>query len=523
MLHRRAPMVQAGGRDDAGDDARDDARDGARAAKMHVSHGTFRELPARWADAPAPALGIPLSARRPASAPPPPAALPAAQNDARWSSRPPRRLVVGARRLPGRQRAHQLADDRQHDLVGAAADRHEPAVAVVAAHLGLGHVAHAAPVLQALVGHLALEPPRRELRHRRELGDVAAGQILLDRAIDQRAQQLDLGLELGQPVVHDLVVEDALAEGLAAPRILDGVGDDALHLDEAARRRPEALLLELLHLVDEAHALLADAEALRHAHAVEKDLRRVGGAHAELVELARDLDAFGLHRHADQRLVAVDRALAGIGEEAHPIGLRAVGGPHLAAVDDVVAAVLPGPRPDAGDVGAGARLGDAEAGDIVAGDARPQELLAQLVRAVARQGRRRHVGMDADRHGDGRAAAGAERLAERHLVGIVEALAAEPLGLVDAEEALAAHLLEQLMRRENAGLLPFVDMRVDLGLAEAGDRAHELPMLLAIDHRPPPMNERSAAAASSGFSSTMKWPQSSSVSRTSSAHLRHAG
>jgi hypothetical protein len=85
---------------------------------------------------------------------------------------------------------------------------------------------------------------------------------------------------------------------------------------------------------------LADAVAQRHAHIVEEDLRGVGGAHAELVELARDLHALGLHRQADQRLVAVRRSVAGVGEQAHPVGLRAVGGPHLAAIDDVVAAVL---------------------------------------------------------------------------------------------------------------------------------------------------------------------------------------
>src|SRR6185437_715132 len=339
-------------------------------AKAHVSHGTLSEHTPRDGGFP-PLRAAPSAAIAAAGRSPP------ARNDARWCSAAPApaRLVIGARRLPAGQDAHHLGDDRQHHLVGAAADRHEPAVAVIAADLGLRHVTHAAPVLEALIGHLALEAPCRELRHRGELGDVAAGQVLLDRAIDQGAQQLDLGLQLRQPVVHDLVVEDALAEGLAAARVLDGVLDDALHLDEPARRGPQPLLLELLHLVDEAHALLADAEALRHAHAVEEDLRRVGGAHAELVELARDLDALLLHRHADQRLVAVDRALAGIGEEAHPIGLRAVGGPHLAAVDDVVAAVLPGPRPDAGDVRAGAGLGDAEAGDIVAGDARAQEFL----------------------------------------------------------------------------------------------------------------------------------------------------
>ena len=58
---------------------------------------------------------------------------------------------------------------------------------------------------------------------------------------------------------------------------------------QAGGRAPQPLLLELQHLVGEALALLADAVALRHAHIVEEDLRGVGGAHAELVELARDL------------------------------------------------------------------------------------------------------------------------------------------------------------------------------------------------------------------------------------------
>ena len=58
---------------------------------------------------------------------------------------------------------------------------------------------------------------------------------------------------------------------------------------EAGRRAPQPLLLELHHLVGEAHAFLADAVALRHPHIVEEDLRGVGRAHADLVELARDL------------------------------------------------------------------------------------------------------------------------------------------------------------------------------------------------------------------------------------------
>jgi hypothetical protein len=56
---------------------------------------------------------------------------------------------------------------------------------------------------------------------------------------------------------------------------------------------------------------------------------------------------------------------------------------------------------------------------------------------------------------------------------------------VDAEKALLAHLPEQLMRREDAGRFPFLRMRVDLGLDEPGDRAHQLAVLFGIEHACP--------------------------------------
>ena len=100
----------------------------------------------------------------------------------------------------------------------------------------------------------------------------------------------------------------------------------------------------------------------------------------------------------------------GVGEQAHPVGLGAVGDPHLAAVDDVVVAVLARRGLDRGDVGAGADLGHADAGDVVAGDRGREELLAQLLGAEAGQRRRRHVGLHADRHRHAAAADVAERL-----------------------------------------------------------------------------------------------------------------
>lgn len=51
----------------------------------------------------------------------------------------------------------------------------------------------------------------------------------------------------------------------------------------------ESFLLELEHLIGEAHALLADDVLARHAHVVEEHLRRVRRPHAELVDLAGDL------------------------------------------------------------------------------------------------------------------------------------------------------------------------------------------------------------------------------------------
>ena len=40
-------------------------------------------------------------------------------------------------------------------------------------------------------------------------------------AIEQRSQQLNLGLELGQPEMNVLIVEYALAKDLALPGVLD--------------------------------------------------------------------------------------------------------------------------------------------------------------------------------------------------------------------------------------------------------------------------------------------------------------
>jgi hypothetical protein len=178
----------------------------------------------------------------------------------------------------------------------------------------------------------------------------------------------------------------------------------------------------------------------------------------------------------------VDLSVAGVGEQAHPVGLRAVGGPHLAAVDHPVAAVAARRGLDRGDVRAGAHLGDAEAGDVLAADRGRKELAAQLVRAVAGEGRGRHRDLHADAHRHRAAVHAAELLGADHGVGEVETRAAEFHRLVDPQQARLAELGKQLVRRKDALALPLVDERVDLAVDQRLPGAAELFVLTSELH-----------------------------------------
>jgi len=181
-------------------------------------------------------------------------------------------------------------------------------------------------------------------------------------------------------------------------RVRDRVVERDIERTQRRRCGEEPFFLKLLHLIDEAHAFFADAIALRNADAVEEHLNRIRRAHAELVEFLRSRDALRIHRNANERLRPVGRAVRRVDERAHPIGLGTVRRPHLAAVDHVVVTVLTRARLNRGDVGAGARLRDAETRDRLARDRRPQKFFAQFVRTVLRERGRRHVALHADRH-----------------------------------------------------------------------------------------------------------------------------
>src|SRR5262249_31333356 len=144
-----------------------------------------------------------------------------------------------------------------------------------------------------------------------------------------------------------------------------------------------ALVIEAGH--QDGHAVPDAAEdVLRGNFAILKhQFAGVGAAHAELVELLRSRKA--LETLLDQKRRDAARADIGIGlgvDHQH-LGLRAVGDPHLAAVEDVTVALLLRARLHRDDVGAGTRLGHGEPAYVLAGDELAEIAPLLIVAAVA--------------------------------------------------------------------------------------------------------------------------------------------
>ena len=167
-------------------------------------------------------------------------------------------------------------------------------------------------------------------------------------------------MQLHQFELHPLLVGQGSAEHLAALRPFNRLLNAFVQGDERAGCGPQALFLELLHLVDKALAFLANQVALGHAHLVKINQTSVAAVHADLLDFLRHLNAFGeraattvAHGHHHQAFVFVRRAVAGVDQHAHPVGLQAVGDPHFLAADHVVVAVFAGAAFDGGYIAAG--------------------------------------------------------------------------------------------------------------------------------------------------------------------------
>src|SRR5215471_9007891 len=179
--------------------------------------------------------------------------------------------------------------------------------------------------------------------------------------------------------MDDLVFDYRSTKSLAVARVFDRLFDRARATGDAAERRVHALFLKLLHLIDESLAFVADPVSHWDPNVLEVEFGRIGGVHAELLQFLRHRYTLGPfpafpERHDDQGLVAVDRSFAGIGEHAHPVGLRSAGDERLRTVDHVVVAGAHGAGLDRGNVGTGRGLGNANATHHVTRDGRRQKL-----------------------------------------------------------------------------------------------------------------------------------------------------
>jgi hypothetical protein len=154
----------------------------------------------------------------------------------------------------------------------------------------------------------------------------------------------------------------------------------------------------------------------------------------------------------------------GLGVDHHRVGVGAVGDPHLAAVEQVVAALVLGLELHADDVAAGAGLAHRQRADVLAADQLGQVLALLRLAAVALDLVDAQVAVRAVAQAD--AGAGAADLLHRHHVRQVAHVgAAVGLGHGDAEHAELAHLAPQV-HRELVAAVDLGGARRDLGLGE---------------------------------------------------------
>ncbi|KAH6608409.1 Protein kinase C-like protein [Trichoderma cornu-damae] len=341
------------------------------------------------------------------------------------------------------------------------------AVAEVLLGQALAHEAHAAHPLDAEAADAAGDLGGVELGHGGVLDEVLAGLLLAGGVVDQGAGGGDLGVGLGELVLHALELADEGAELLAVvPGVLDGVFPgaerEAGHLGGDA----DAALVEDADGVLVALAALAEDVVLGDDDVVEVEDAGAAGADAELLLLLGDGEALGalVDDEGGDALVALGRVE--VGEDEEDAGLDRVCDPHLGAVDDEAVGGLGGARGHGEGVGAGDGLGEAEGGDGVGGEAREVRSLDVLGSPLEDGGvaeRVVDVAQDAD------AGVGARELLNGDDGrGEVHAGAAVLLGDLDAHEALLEELLHN-GRVHGLGLVHLAGLGQDDVVCESGD------------------------------------------------------
>src|SRR4051812_48340985 len=358
-------------------------------------------------------------------------------------------------------------DDEALDLPRALVDLSDLGVAVVALGRKLLRVAVAAEHLDRLAGPVPRDPAREQLRLR-PLDRVRPARLLQPRRPpDQGAGRLDLGLHVRELLLDRLERADRTAERLALPGVRRRDVERGLRDPDRLRRDADAPGVERAQRDPHPGARLAEPLAGR---VLEAQVGGRGRVQAELLLLARGPEP-GRAAADEERAGALALRLAG--EHDERVGVRAVRDPLLRAADPALAVRTSAHRPR---VGAGARLGQRERGELVALGERRDEAVDLLAAAVLEDRQRAGARVDGDRHAE--AGVRARQLLENEAV--AEEVGPGPgvlLGDADPHEAELAEVLDDLLR-ERVLAVPRGGGRRDLLVGEAPREVADLALVV---------------------------------------------
>ncbi len=373
-------------------------------------------------------------------------------------------------------RSERAADQFLHDLVGAAEDARHARTAPGPRDRIFVHVTGAAVQLQALVHDFPLQFGVPKLGGRAfDRGQFLLG-MAVERPVEMRPADLQLGLEVREHEAGVLEIEHRLAEGFAVLHERDGIVIGLLRRSLGRHGDRKALLRQLAHQIDEALALFAEAVGHRNAHVIEEQLRRVRSVLADLVEIAPAREAFAIGLDQDDRHALPCRLHLGIGlgADQDQVGILAIGDIGLGTIDDIMVAVLLGGGANALKVRSRARLGHRDRGDRLARHEPRQPFLLLLLGPVLDD--IVHHDVRLEREAERRSAEIGGFLVDDGVIAEVEAQAAIFFRNGGAEQAELARLGPDLARHD-LFLVPFHRIGRDLVLHEA---AHGLAEGLVI-------------------------------------------
>ena len=302
------------------------------------------------------------------------------------------------------------------------------------------------------------------------------------------AARLQRGVHVGQLALHQLELADALAELFALVQVghhhVHAGGHDA----QRSARQHRALVVEAAHQHLGAAAFTTHHVVGRHFAVLEEQRKRVGAAHAELVEMLAVAEALEALLDDERGHAARAHLRVGLGVDDHRVGVAAVGDPHLAAVEQVMIAAALGLQCHADDVGPGAGLAHRQRADVLAADQLRQVFPLLRLAAVAVDLIDAQVRVRAVAQAD--CGAGAADFFHRHHVSQV----AQPGAAVRLADGKAHHAeLAELAPQVGRELVVAVDVggawcdlvlrEVAHGIAQQGDVVAQIDLEGGLEHR----------------------------------------